>query len=153
MSLALAGLDDDGARLQVVAHDRAGDAHRLRLAGVDWEVIAGQVGYASGRVASLAVDAYLQRIAVEQAPEWRRQTLQLELARMDALQAAFWDDALQGDRHAAEVVLKVIARRCKVMGYDKADESLAPAARTVVVGGTSEEYINTLQSLIAGTAQ
>jgi hypothetical protein len=72
---------------------------------------------------------------------------------MDALQAAFWDDALQGDRHAAEVVLKVIARRCKVMGYDKADESLAPPARTVVVGGTSEEYIGTLKKLIAGTAQ
>jgi hypothetical protein len=48
-----------------------------------------------------------------------------------------------------EVVLKVVARRCKILGFDKPDEKDPPAPRTVVVGGTSEEYVATLQALIA----
>lgn len=48
------------------------------------------------------------------------------------------------------MVLKVIARRSKIFGFDKVDESIAGAPRTVVVGGTSEQYLATLQSLIAG---
>ncbi len=51
----------------------------------------------------------------------------------------------------AEVVLKIVGRRCKIMGFDPpGDTDLAPA-RTVLVTGSSEQYIATLQSLIAET--
>jgi hypothetical protein len=151
MELAIAKHGHERRRrpVSVLAHDRAYDAHQLHLTGLDWTTIATRTGYASGRVAALGVDAYLQKIAVELAPEHRRQALQLELDRVDALQAAYWGMALAGDYHAAEVVLKVIARRCKILGFDKPDEKDAPVARTVVVGGTSEEYIAALQALIA----
>ncbi len=50
-----------------------------------------------------AVFAWLQKVAIEQAPDHRRAALQLELDRLDRLQAAFWAMALAGDYHAAEV--------------------------------------------------
>jgi hypothetical protein len=86
--------------------------------------------------ARLAVDLYVQRIAIKLTPEDRRQALQLEVDRLDALQAAFWTTAIKGDRHAADVVLKVIARRCKVLGFDKPDESTAPVPRTSSPGAS-----------------
>ena len=88
MELAIAGYveeDRDYERVDVLAHGRARDAHALRLAGGDWERIAAETGYISGRVACLAVNAWLQKIAVELAPDHRRQALQLELDRLDAL--------------------------------------------------------------------
>ena len=36
------------------------------------------------------------------------------------------------------------------MGFDKPDDSIAPAQRTVVVTGNSEQYVATLKQLIAG---
>lgn len=57
---------------------------------------------------------------------------------------------MQQDRHAAEVVLKVIARRSKILGLDKADELIAGSPRTVLVGGNTEQHLATLQALIAG---
>ncbi|WP_375504796.1 hypothetical protein [uncultured Jatrophihabitans sp.] len=130
--------------VEVLARDRAEQAHCLHLSGLPWTDTARETGYASGRVAALAVTAWLERVAVEQGPEHRRQALQLELDRLDALQAAFWPAALERDRHAADVVLKVIARRSKILGFEKSDESLLPAPRTVLVGGTTEEYVGTL---------
>ncbi len=66
--------------------------------------------------------------------------------------------ALRGDYHAAEVVLKIVGRRCKIMGFDKpgdtdlaAARTVLAAARTVLVTGSSEQYIATLQSLITET--
>jgi hypothetical protein len=137
--------------VDVVARDRPRDAHSLHLTGLDWTSIAAQTGYASGRVAKLAVDVFLEKIAIEVAPEHRRQAFQLELDRLDALQPAFWTTAVEGDRHAADVVLKVIARRCKVLGFDKPDETTAPAPRPVVISGNTDDYIAGLQALIAET--
>ncbi len=76
--------------IKVHAQDRAYTAHQLQLGGVDWTEIAQRTGYLDGRIASMAVTAWLQKIAVEQAPGQRRTALQLELDRLDRMQAAFW---------------------------------------------------------------
>jgi hypothetical protein len=138
----------NGDDVEVIVHDRAYDAHQLRLTGLDWPEIAGRVGYLDGRIASMAVTAFLQKTAAEQAHDHRRQALHLELARLDQLQSAFYPAAMAGDIAAANVVLKVINRRCSVMGFDKVDDDLTGTARTIVVGGNSEEYIASLKSLI-----
>jgi hypothetical protein len=44
-------------------------------------------------------------------------------------------------------VLKCIARRCTVLGFDRADNLTAATASVVVIGGTEEEYINGLQAV------
>jgi hypothetical protein len=131
----------------VIAHDRAYDAHQLRLAGADWSEIATRVGYADGRIASLAVTAYLQKIAIDLAPDQRRDALQRELDRLDALQFAYWPAALHGDHSAANIVLKCIARRCTVLGFDRPDDLIATTAPMLVIGGTSEEYVNGVKAI------
>jgi hypothetical protein len=134
--------------VRVVAHDRAYDAHQLRLAGADWAEVATRVGYADGRVASLAVTAYLQKIAVELAPDHRRDALQRELDRLDMLQFAYWQAALSGDDKAANIVLKVIDRRCTLFGLDRPDDVLAVAPRTIVISGNTEEYVAGLKAMV-----
>ncbi len=136
---------------EVHAQDRAYTAHQLQLGGVDWCEIARRTGYLDARIAAMAVTAWLQKIAIEQAPGQRRAALQLELDRLDKLQSAFWDRTLAGDYHAAEVVLKIVGRRCTIMGFDRPADTDLVAARTVLVTGPSKQYIATLQSLIPET--
>ena len=116
-------------------YNRAHEAHALRLGGCDWPAIATQVGYATGRVAAMAVNAYLQKAALEQAPEVRREALQLELARLDRLQSAYWSAAIGGDLNAAIMVLKIISCRARILGLDRSDPS-----RARPMTGTSVRY-------------
>jgi hypothetical protein len=134
--------------VDVIARDRAYEAHQLRLAGADWAEVAARTGYADGRVASLAVTAFLQKTAVEQGPDHRREVLWQELDRLDALQFPYWQAAVKGDHNAANIVLKCIARRCTLLGFDRPDNPIAATASVVVIGGTEEEYINGLQAVI-----
>jgi hypothetical protein len=45
--------------------------------------------------------------------------------------------AIASDYHAAEVLLKVIARRCRVLGLDKPDESAATPRTGMISGNTA----------------
>jgi hypothetical protein len=49
---------------------------------------------------------------------------------------------------AGEVVLKVIGRRCKILGFEKPTD-MTEAPRTIVIGGTSEQYVAGLKAIIA----
>jgi hypothetical protein len=93
------------------------------------------------------VTAFLQKTAVEQGPDHRRAVLRQELDRLDALQFAHWPAAVNGDHNAATIVLKCIARRCTLLGFDRAVNLHAATASVVVIGGTEEEYINGLQAV------
>src|SRR4051812_35353205 len=104
---------DDHAEV-TVALEAAYQAHEMQLAGHSWPVIAERVGYASPKVAHMAVSAYRQKAAVEQTRERRREALELEAARLDALQADYWDRARHGDLKAAQLVLKIIGERVKL---------------------------------------
>lgn len=102
---------------RAAAADRRKRAIALRIAGLDWQAVADQAGYASRGAAYNAVNAALKANLEEQnanAEELR----QLTVARYDRLQAAFWPKALKGDPKAAEVVLKCLAGRAKIEGVD-----------------------------------
>jgi hypothetical protein len=43
----------------------------------------------------------------------------LEIARLDALQAAVWDNALAGDTAAVTGVLRIIEQRSKLLGLGR----------------------------------
>lgn len=104
-------------------YDRADEAHQLRVGGMAWAEVARSVGYVSGQVAQMAVTAYLQKAAIERTPEQRQLALQLELDRLDALQAALWDRAGNGDLRAAMVILQISDRRVRLERLDRvADE-------------------------------
>lgn len=144
-------LRTSGTKIQVVAEDRAYEAHQLCLRGLGWTEIARHTGYLDGKIAAMAVNAFLQKTALAQEPGRRRQVLDLELARLDELQAAFYPAAMGGDVQAGALVLKVIARRCSIMGFDKADD-LSSSPRTIVISGTPEEYVAGLKAVVEGVS-
>lgn len=99
----------------------------------------------------MAVSTYLQKAALEQSAADRAAALHLELARLDRLQAAYFDGAIAGDVSAANLVLKVITRRSAILGLEKPEET-TEMPRTVVIGGSTEEYVAGLQAFIARDA-
>ena len=87
----------------------------LALAGHSYDEIALEVGYQNRGTAWRAVqDSLNSRIAeaVDGVPR-------AELARLDALQAAHWPQAVAGSVRSADLVLRVIDRRMKLLGLDQ----------------------------------
>ena len=87
----------------------------LRIQGFTFEQIASEVGYQG---ASGAWQAY-QRVKESHIFESIDEARQLELMRLDELQFAIWDRAIDGDLPAAHCVLKIMDRRAKLLGLDK----------------------------------
>ena len=114
----------------------------LALAGLCYDDIAEQVGYANRGTAWRTVQSALYERKVESVDEYR----ELELARLDALQSAHWEAALSGgDLKAAELCTKIIAQRIKLLSLDTiSTETMKP---TIVIGGSSTEYIAGLKAI------
>src|SRR4051794_16459536 len=87
----------------------------LALAGHSYDEIAQEVGYQNRGTAWRAVQDALSSTIAEAVTEYR----QLELARLDALQAAHWAQAVGGSVRSADLVLRVIDRRTKLLGLDQ----------------------------------
>ncbi|MFD5451213.1 hypothetical protein [Streptomyces sp. NPDC127100] len=105
---------------------RRSQAIALRLAGMDYQTIAERLDYADRGAASKdicrALEANLEAESVAAA------TLrELEVQRLDRMQAAAWAKAAKGDLKAIETVLKVIDRRARLLGLDR-------PARTEITG-------------------
>ena len=73
----------------------------------------------------------------------RRELLAIEVDRLDALQHAVWDEAMDGDVRAVEAALKVVAMRARLLGLDQADTGTS--STTVVVAGNPDAYVVALQ--------
>lgn len=126
--------------------ERRAKAVAMRLAGVDYETIAQRLGYASRGAAYTDIDRALQARLVEQhqgADVLRQQ----ELARLDRLQAAAWTAAASGDLKAIETVLKVVDRRCKLLGLD------APVRHEVVTLDAIDAEIARLTAELGGAGE
>jgi hypothetical protein len=70
--------------------------------------------------------------------------LAMEVDRLDSLQQAIWTDAIGGDRQAIETALKIIQARAKVLGLETIPTNTV-TNNTIVVAGTSEEYVAALK--------
>ena len=46
------------------------------------------------------------------------------------------------------MVLKCIARRCTVLGFDRPDNRTDTTASMVVIGGTTGEYVKGVQAIV-----
>lgn len=139
-------------------------AFELRQAGKSWWAIAEELGITEG-AARVSVDRAVRMVSEMVSDHAKRSLLVTEISRLDALQTAYWGDATQWrtvhetgpdgeDRErreppnmrAAEFVLKVIAQRSKLLGLDDMSHA-AVSHQTVIVAGTSEEYIAALRSV------
>ena len=97
---------------------RVRHALQLRAAGKSFAEIAQICGYHSLQAAWAAVAAALQQQVRAPAEDLRT----LELARLDALQAAVWEQALRGEVAAIDCVLRIMGKRIGLLGLS------APAA-------------------------
>lgn len=105
---------------------RRAQAIALRLAGMDYQTIAERLGYADRGAASK--DVYRALEANLEAEAAAAATLrELEVQRLDRMQAAAWAKAAKGDLKAIETVLKIIDRRARLLGLDR-------PARTEITG-------------------
>src|SRR5262249_5396385 len=93
---------------------RQTEALRLRQAGNTFAQIAEMLGYSDPSGARNAVMAALRENVTEPNAEMRA----LELARLDALHAALWSEALAGDLPTVDRILKLMERRAKILGLD-----------------------------------
>lgn len=102
---------------QSATAERRARAMSLRASGATLDLIQQTLGY-SGRA---AVSKDLSR-AMAQAVADQKQSADelraLELMRLDRMQRGLWAAAAGGDPRTAETVLKIIDRRCRMLGLD-----------------------------------
>jgi hypothetical protein len=116
-------MSEEKKRLKIVTSEetdldfkqRDARVFELRIQGHTFDQIAGEVGFSGP---SGAWQAY-QRIKSESIFESIDEARQLELMRLDEMQLAVWDRAINGDLPAAHCVLKIMDRRAKLLGLDK----------------------------------
>ena len=119
----------------------------LALAGHSYDEIALEVGYQNRGTAWRAVQESLNSRIAEAVEEYR----ELELARLDALQAAHWPQAVAGSVRSADLVLRVIDRRIKLLGLDQPRMEDDRPRYLVVSAADDDEagYIHQLQAITA----
>jgi hypothetical protein len=116
----------------------------MALAGYSYDDIATEVGYANRGTAWHVVVEALRRETVEGIEQYR----EVELARLDALQAAHWRSATSGsDTKAAELCLRVMAQRMKLLGMEGAVPDTGAARRTIVISSEPGEYSKQLRAI------
>jgi hypothetical protein len=99
---------------RLAAHERQLKALELRLAGVTYQQIADELGYAGRQGAFKAVEAALRLTLREPADNLRR----ISAERLDRATLAIWRAVNAGDLQAIDRLLRIEARRAKLLGLD-----------------------------------
>jgi len=118
-------------RNKALAAARRVRAVELKAAGLTYDQIAAELGYANrGTVYRLVSDA-LKAQTVEAVDQLRS----LEVERLDRLQFGVWQKAMDGDVPSPRLAIRVIMARCHLLGLDGPSMGDVDASkpRTVVV--------------------
>lgn len=99
---------------RLAAHQRQLRALELRLAGVTYQQIADELAYAGRQGAYKAVESALKLTLQEPAEALRR----LSSERLDRATLAIWRAVSAGDLRAIETMLRIEARRARLLGLD-----------------------------------
>ncbi|NKT12473.1 hypothetical protein MPC38_10945 [Prescottella equi] len=117
----------------------------LRVQGKTLQEIADAEGYADRSGPHRAIQSLLGRVETEKVSELR----ELESARLDALQGAHWPAAVSGDVKSADFVLRVSARRSKLLGLDVPDRVIVAEA----AAPSDEDFAATMIELLTDLAE
>lgn len=123
--------------------ERRAEAIGLRLAGMDWDTIATRLHYADKAAACKDVSRALAARLEEEGravEEYR----EVELMRLDRLQAAAWPAALAGDVRSIEAVLRLMIGRWKLLGLE------APVRAEVLTIDAINAEIQSLSGQVGG---
>lgn len=116
---------------RVQAYERQKQALALRLAGVPYDQIAEQLGYAGANGAWKAVNSALKRTIQEPADAVR----EVEIKRLDAALMAVWSQVKQGNLPAVDRFVKLAQRRADLLGLD------APKKTDITSNGNSITFV------------
>jgi hypothetical protein len=94
--------------------DREVKVLELRRAGLTWQRISEETGYADASGAYLAYKRAIKRTQQQPADELREQ----ELDRIDRLQLALWPKAMKGDNASVNTIVRLMERRARLLGLD-----------------------------------
>ena len=86
----------------------------LRRAGLTWQRIAEETGYADHTGAYAAYKRAIKPTMQQPADELREQ----EVDRIDRLQLALWPKAMKGDERSISTIVRLMERRAKLLGLD-----------------------------------
>jgi len=118
-------------RDRALASARKCRAIQLKLQGLTYQQIADELGYTSrGTVYKIIRTAQAAQLtgAVEEH-------LDIEVSRLNALQAAVWPAAMSGDLRALVVAARIIDARCRLLGLIGPATRTTPDRRTTVDSG------------------
>ena len=131
----------------VLENDRTYRSYQKHEQGHSWAQIAAMEDYDNARQVMYEVQRWLDEGRALISDRTRRDMLQMEVARMDALQAAVWPDAMKGKIPAAQFALQCIAARIKTLHLDEmqdGEEELA-GPRTVIVPNDEGGFLEVLE--------
>jgi len=111
----------------------------LVVSGSSHEQAAAEVGYRSRSAAWKAFHRALADREAEAIDEHRA----TEVARLDAVQAACWAEAVSGDVQAAQVVLRWIEARARVLGLDQPSRA-STRPPSIIAARCEEEFAEAL---------
>src|SRR5664280_1761204 len=118
-------------RNRALAAARRARAVELRTAGLTYDQIAIQLGYPNRGTVYRVVAEALRAQTLEAVGELRS----LEVERLNSLQVAMWQKAMDGDVPPAIAVIRCIMSRCRLLGLDGPGllRAEVPRPRTLVV--------------------
>ena len=87
-------------------------AYELRLSGKTFKEIAKELKYADASGAYQAYQRAREVVSLENLGEWRL----LELERLNVIQSALWDKAMEGNIPTINALLRVFDLRAKLIG-------------------------------------
>lgn len=122
-------------------------AFEMAKAGCSWEVIHDKLNYASVESARNAVLSRISKYYKKTEDELSN-IVELELARLDALQLMAWRQAKDGNLAAMDRILKVMEMRAKYLGLyveEPKEHNVTQAA--FFIGGSEDEYIEALKKM------
>lgn len=125
--------------------ERQNEALKLKVAGMSYERIAAQLGYADKSGAFRAVEAVLNRQESHAAESLR----QIEDARLDVAVIKVWPGVVAGDPKAIELWAKLHDRRVRLHGLAMPEKLVVAAAISSQQssGMTAEEFRDTVMEL------
>jgi hypothetical protein len=94
------------------------------LAGVDWDSIAEQCGYADSGEAVADVEAALTENPIDALSP--AATRNLNLARLSRLLAGVWAPAISGNNRSVEVASSLVRQIMKAQGIESTDQKEVP---------------------------
>jgi hypothetical protein len=113
----------------ITRKQREAEVLSYRVQGHSYQAIAKQMHIPASTAYDYAIRAMHRIVPVEQVQE----VLRMELARLDAMEAAVFQQAVHGEYAAIEVCLKISNQRARLLGLYPGDKQ--PAVNLNIGGG------------------